>query len=102
MSGNALCEPADLVPDYFEVQLAIGDGTQVVATVVYHYFPGINLDHGYMYYADMIGGSSTAEGQWFELEDATDHDLRSILRAAGVRFGVRPVDCMATEPAPGA
>src|SRR5215218_4632976 len=35
-------QPTDLDADYFEVQLAIGDGKEVVATIVYHYFPGIN------------------------------------------------------------
>lgn len=100
--GNVPREPADLGAAYFEVQLAIGDGTQVGATVVYHYYPGINSDHGYMYYADMIDDSSPSEGQWFQLSDVTDHALRSILRIGGVRFGVSTAGCVVTEQAPGA
>jgi hypothetical protein len=80
--------PAGLDDDYFELRLGIGDGSEVFATNVYHYIPGINADHGYLYFADVINGESSAEGRWFELGDAADRDLRHILRDAGVRFGV--------------
>src|SRR5512143_3025920 len=33
--------PTELEADYYEVRLAVGDGTHVVATFVYHYYPGI-------------------------------------------------------------
>ena len=74
----------------------------MVATFVYHYFPALNLDEGYLYYADFIGGSADGIGQWFELSDSLDRDLHHLLRAAGVRFGVRASNCDATEPAPAA
>ena len=95
-------QPTEVDADYFELRLAIGDGKEVAATVVYHYFPGINADHGYLYYAEFIGGTSSAQGQWFELEDRQDRALRTLLRAAGVRFGVSSSDCVLTEQAPGA
>ena len=94
--------PAELDANYFEVQLAVGDGTEGVATFVYHYFPALNLDEGYLYYADFIGGSADGLGQWFELSDSLDRDLRHLLRTAGVRFGVKATNCDATEPAPAA
>jgi hypothetical protein len=87
--GAPLAEaPAGLDNDYFEIEVAFGDGTEIFAANVYHYIPGINADHGYLYYADVINGSSSAEGKWFQLDDSTDRDLRRILREAGVRFGV--------------
>jgi hypothetical protein len=102
MEASPAQAPTELDADYFEVQLAVGDGTEVVATFVYHYFPALNLDEGYLYYADFIGGSADGIGQWFALSDSLDHDLRHLLRAAGVRFGVRAANCDATEPAPSA
>jgi len=100
MEGIPGKQPAEMDTDYFEVRLAIGDGKDVVATIVYHYFPGINADHGYMYYAEFIGGTSSAQGDWYQLSDTLDHDLRSLLREAGVRFGVASTSCDATEQAP--
>ena len=97
--GRVLSQPpAELDDAYFELQISFGDDKEIFATNVFHYVPAINADHGYIYYADLIGGSSDNKGRWFELADATDRDLRRVLRDVGVRFGavgsaaVCPVD----------
>lgn len=99
--GRMLSQPpTELNDTYFEVQVAYGDGSEIFATNVYHYVPAINADHGYLYYADVINGSSDNEGRWFELSDAADRDLRHILREAGVRFGaVGSADCPVDDAA---
>jgi hypothetical protein len=102
MEASQAEAPSEQEADYFEVQLAVGDGTHTVATFVYHYYPGINADYGYLYFADFIGGSADSIGQWFKLNDSVDRELRHLLRAAGVQFGVRDSNCVAPEQTPAA
>ena len=99
MEAGSTQAPAEPDTEYFELQLAVEDGTEVVATFVYHYFPALNYEDCYLYYADFIGGSADGIGQWFQLSDSLDRDLRHLLRAADVRFGVKASNCGATEPA---
>jgi len=94
--------PTEPEANYFEVQMAVGDGTQVVATFVYHYYPGINADYGYLYFADFIGGNADSIGQWFRLNDSVDREFRHLLRDAGVRFGVSAPNCVSPESTPAA
>lgn len=102
MNSSPGVAPSDPEADYFELQLAVGDGNEVIATFVYHYFPGINSDYGYLNFTDMIGDNASSIGGWFRLSDSLDRALRHLLHDAGVRFGISPTNCVESKQTAGA
>ncbi|HLO32465.1 MAG TPA: hypothetical protein VK249_25165 [Anaerolineales bacterium] len=64
---------------YFEIRMAIGDGTQIVATGIYHYYPASAEHPGYLYYADGINAWSSRDGQYFLLPKDTEEALDGLL-----------------------
>ncbi|MBL8153997.1 MAG: hypothetical protein JNM70_07425 [Anaerolineae bacterium] len=71
--------PESIGEQFFVLGLNVGTGQEVVATTVYHYYPTTDPDVGYLYYADVINGSSDAEGDWFRLDAASNRALREVL-----------------------
>lgn len=75
--------PEGLADEFFVVSMAVGDGHKLVARDVYHYYPFRDGSPGYFYYADVVGGWSSAEGMWFPLPKASDLALREFLIGLG-------------------
>lgn len=79
--GMITLPPTDAAGPHFEVRASVGVGDQIVATnVEYYYF---TPDSSYMYFADVEGGWSDAEGTWFRLSPESDRALRALLMAEG-------------------
>lgn len=76
---------SEIYDSYYVIQLHIGYEDEIVATDVYHYYPLSETGTGYIYYADVINGFSTAEGQWYRLTDESDRMLRDVLFTEIVR-----------------
>ncbi len=79
--GMIALPPTDPAAPFFEVRLGVGVENQIIATDVNYFY--LTPDAGYMYYADVIGGGSDAEGKWFRLSAATDLALRDFLADRG-------------------
>lgn len=58
----------------------VGHGGQTIAVNEYRYFPLDSGAPGYLYYANVRGGWSSAVGMWFRLDQESDAILRSILK----------------------
>src|SRR5688572_8269730 len=58
---------SDVYDGYYVIQFHVGHEDEIVATNVYHYYPLSETGASYIYYADVINGFSTAEGQWYRL-----------------------------------
>lgn len=80
-TGHTQSVPEPLPAAYFEIHQTLGYEAEIIATNVYHYYPG--GEAGYFYYADVIGGFSTAEGTWFVLAESSDQALRAYLAKLG-------------------
>ncbi len=68
---------------YFEIRMALGDGTEIVATGVYHYYPASKQHPSYIYYAGAINAWSSRDGQYFLLPEDTDRKLHDLLTKFG-------------------
>lgn len=79
--GMIVLPPTDPGKPYFEFRLSVGADDQIIATDIHHYY--FTLNGGYMYYADVIGGWSDAEGTWFRLSPGSDRALRDFLADRG-------------------
>lgn len=79
-NGNigTLLSPLAPDSDFYEIRLLVGHEDQVFAKDIFHYYPD---KAGFIYYADVEGGSSTAEGQWFTIDGVRDSQLRDLLES---------------------
>ena len=66
----------DLDSDHYQIRILIGHEAQVFAANVYNYYPE---KPGFLYFADVENGSSTAEGRWLGIDGVTDKALRERL-----------------------
>lgn len=83
-STEQIAQPASAgAQPYFEIRVSLGAGNEIVAVDVFHYYPASGGQAGYFYYADVINGSSTAEGAYFRLSQETDRELREFLGGLG-------------------
>ncbi len=98
-AGFVTSPPAGLSDLVFEIQLGVGDGDQVFAYNVYLYSPRLDGSAGHLYFADVINGSSSAEGAWFPISEESDQALRRFLASHGgtVTLGELP-DQSGTAP----
>ncbi len=76
-------EPGGLSHLVFEIRMGVGDGNDVFAYNVYQYSPPIDGSPGFLYFADVINGWSSAEGTWFPLSMESDRTLRKFLASHG-------------------
>lgn len=70
-------KPSEVGETYYEIRLMIGDGKEIFATDIYHYY--LTSKGSYLYYADVLNGWSDAEGKWFRLDRTTDAALRDFI-----------------------
>ena len=63
--------------------MAVGTADQIVAYNVHHYYPGQIDTAGFFYYANVVGGWSSAEGKWFASAEDSDRALREFLVSLG-------------------
>lgn len=82
--------PSDAGQTFYEIHLILGHEDQIIATDVYHYYPA--PAGGYIFYADVINGWSTAEGEWFRLEQASDDALREFIAQQETTAARQPVN----------
>jgi hypothetical protein len=68
---------------YFEFRIAVGDGSDIVATGIYHYFPALNNHPSYIYNAPGINSWSSRDGQYFLVPEETDGKLQDLLDKLG-------------------
>lgn len=68
---------------FFEIRMAIGDSTDIVATSIFHYYPASKKHPSYVYYAEGINSWSSRDGQYFLLPEDTDRALRDLLVSLG-------------------
>ena len=73
--------PSDATHPYFEFRLGIGQGSEIVATSVYHYYPATVEQPSYLYVADSINAWSSPSpvGQYFLVPADQDRALRNLL-----------------------
>lgn len=80
--------PENVSESYFEIRVGVGeDVNHIRAIIVYHYYPGQDGESGVLYYADAVNGSSSAEGNWFVLTEASDANYRDFLTKLGADLG---------------
>jgi hypothetical protein len=68
---------------YFEIRTAVGDGTQIVAIGIYHYYPASKQHPSYIYYPGSINAWSSRDKQYFLVPEDTDQRLRGLLTNLG-------------------
>lgn len=68
---------------YFEIRMALGDGTEIIAISIFHYYPASKEHPSYIYYAEGINSWSSRDGQYFLLPDDTDRALCDLLARLG-------------------
>ena len=73
--------PSAATQPYFEFRLGIGQGSEIVATSVYHYYPATVEQPSYLYVADSINAWSSPSpvGQYFLVLADQDRALRNLL-----------------------
>ena len=82
--ADQITQPASTeTQPYFELRLGVGTSTKIVATNVYRYYPATRAHPSYIYYADVINGWSSIEGQYFLLPDDQDQAVRNLLISLG-------------------
>jgi hypothetical protein len=68
---------------YFEIRMAVGDGTEIVAISIYHYYPASKQHPSYIYYPGDINAWSSRDRQYFLVPEDTDQKLRGLLAQLG-------------------
>jgi hypothetical protein len=68
---------------HFEIRTAVGDGTEVVAIGIYHYYPASKQHPSYIYYPGSINAWSSRDKQYFLVPEDTDQKLRGLLTNLG-------------------
>jgi hypothetical protein len=68
---------------YFEIRMAVGDDTKIVAIGIYHYYPASKQHPSYIYYPGSINAWSSRDGQYFLVPDDTDQKLHDLLAKRG-------------------
>ena len=68
---------------YFEIRMAVGDDTRIVAIGIYHYYPASKQHPSYIYYPGSINAWSSRDGQYFLVPADTDQKLHDLLAQLG-------------------
>lgn len=68
---------------YFEIRTAVGDGTEIVAIGIYHYYPASKQHPSYIYYPGSINAWSSRDRQYFLVPNDTDQKLHDLLAQLG-------------------
>ena len=68
---------------YFEIRMAVGDDTKIVAIGIYHYYPASKQHPSYIYYPGSINAWSSRDGQYFLVPEDTDQKLHDLLAQLG-------------------
>jgi hypothetical protein len=77
-------QPASIGTEpYFEIRTAVGDGTDIVAIGIYHYYPASKQHPSYIYYPGSINAWSSRDGQYFLVPKDTDQKLHDLLAQLG-------------------
>ncbi len=93
-------KPEGLFDAFFEIRMAVGSAGEIVAYNVYHYYPAQGDVAGYFYYADVLEGSSSAEGKWFPLAEDSDRELREFLVSLGAAGPLTESNSTQASPLP--
>jgi hypothetical protein len=73
--------PMEMGGAYYTIHQEVGDGDRVFAVNVYHYYHDPQGGPGYLLFADVINGSASVEGAWFQPDERTGQALQTFLAA---------------------